>query len=164
MERSYLIQRLGSPKESCCNYFSFGGGQKNGGLTDEAVELLDPIFSFDYMGSSEFEWGAVPKALDTISKYSIAGNGTTGQIELLNPVYYICATNQKDHLTDLVTTLALEGDFNNNLKLREVTLFQEALNNPNESRAKGWLELDNGFMFFVNQEMYEKTADLFGLK
>lgn len=24
---------------------------------------LDSIFSFDYMGSSEFEWGAIPKAL-----------------------------------------------------------------------------------------------------
>lgn len=68
MERSYLIQRLKDPylgHEK--NPFSFGGGYKNGGLADEAIDLLKDIFSFDYMGAAEFEFGALPKALNRIA-------------------------------------------------------------------------------------------------
>ena len=27
----------------------------------------------------------------------------------------------------------------------------------------GWLELDNGFMFFIDEEMWEETIDLLGV-
>ena len=51
MDRSWLIQRLNKPREyegklkGLENAFSFGGGLVNGGLSKEAMELLN----FDYM-------------------------------------------------------------------------------------------------------------------
>lgn len=43
----YLVQRLKRQR--------FGGGKG-----------FDAIFALDYMGSSEFEWGAIPKALKSL--------------------------------------------------------------------------------------------------
>lgn len=67
MKNSYLIQRLRKPYGRD-NPFSFGGGLRNGGLSDEAMDILRGVFSFDYMGAAEFEFGAVPKALQGIAK------------------------------------------------------------------------------------------------
>ena len=58
--RPYLIQRLEKSK-NYVNPFSFGGGLVNGGLSKDAMSLLKPIFSFDYMGSAEFDFGVLPK-------------------------------------------------------------------------------------------------------
>lgn len=33
---------------------------------------FDRYFSLDYMGSSEFEWGAIPKALAEVRRYKVA--------------------------------------------------------------------------------------------
>lgn len=57
LKQTYLVQRLNRPTNGYDNPFSFGGGLKNGGLSEDAMKLLRPIFSFDYMGSAEFEFG-----------------------------------------------------------------------------------------------------------
>ncbi len=49
MSRSRLIQRLNKPT-GFTNPFAFGAGHPTGGLSDEAMKLLNSIFSFDYMG------------------------------------------------------------------------------------------------------------------
>ena len=62
MKRSYLIQRLLKPHDNVMlSAFAFGGGLVNGGFSKEAMNILKSVFSFDYMGSAEFEWGAVPE-------------------------------------------------------------------------------------------------------
>jgi hypothetical protein len=82
IERPYLIQRLQKPLRvpenanpllkamagGAAGPFSFGGSYVRGGLTEEANKALGEIFMFDYMGSSEFEWGAVPKALSGLAQ------------------------------------------------------------------------------------------------
>jgi hypothetical protein len=52
MEKPYLIQRMKARNQS------------------KADELpgIDSIFSMDYMGSSEFEWGALPESLKRVCK------------------------------------------------------------------------------------------------
>ena len=40
---------------------------RNGGLSSEAMDLIRGIWAFDYMGAAEFEFGAVPKALQKIA-------------------------------------------------------------------------------------------------
>ena len=82
MERSWLVQRLGKPYKRGLlggkdNPFSFGGGFKNGGLSDEAMDLIRGIWSFDYMGAAEYEFGAVPAALNTIAQAAVAKNLAT---------------------------------------------------------------------------------------
>lgn len=69
----YLVQRLRAPthgfEQEINEAFSFGDGYKNGRLGEKAMKLLCSIFSFDYMGAAEFEFGAVPEALRHIATY-----------------------------------------------------------------------------------------------
>lgn len=80
----WLIQRLEKPYVATGdvapiftdNPFSFGGGMVNGGFSKEAWAIVKKICGFDYMGSAEFEWGAVPKALGELLEHSVADNVT----------------------------------------------------------------------------------------
>jgi len=68
VNETHLIQRLTAPSlrdgVAIMNPFSFGGG--GGRLSPQALELLLPVFSFDYMGAAEYEFGAVPEALSMV--------------------------------------------------------------------------------------------------
>ena len=65
-ERTWLIQRLKSPVGDSA--FGLGGTFiKNGGFTEEAHELVRKVCHFDYMGSAEFEFGAVSQAFQRMA-------------------------------------------------------------------------------------------------
>jgi len=144
-----LIQRLCAPK-NFDNPFSFGGGYVNGGLSEEAMNLLRPIFSFDYMGSAEFEWGALPKAFEKIANSEL----TSGKFK---NVFYIC---QKDFvgIVEKIIIGLLEDEYKMNLK--EFCGLKNSLEQENP-KIRGWIELDEDFMFFVDEEMFNKTLSLF---
>jgi hypothetical protein len=168
LKSTYLVQRLNKPfnpnnqMAALANAFSFGGGLKNGGLSEDAMKLLSPVFSFDYMGSSEFEWGAIPKCLQSlaknIEKYS------AHEIELNKvPVYVICQTDMQKEIDKRIKELA---ECKHHLK--EWSNFDTALglskwSKKEDCRQIGWLELDNEFMFFTDKTAFEKTAEIFGL-
>lgn len=179
MEGSYLIQRLKKPYGRV-NPFSFGGGLRNGGLSDEAMNLLTGIFSFDYMGAAEFEFGAVPKALQKMAKNADQYLVTTLSFPLKEvakswrdkstkppvgdaTIYVICRKEDVQEVHDRIKQFAAEN-YNKNLK--ESTRLQEALRPLEDwdTEVRGWLELDNGFFFFTDKEMCEKTAELFGIE
>jgi hypothetical protein len=158
MRRTYLIQRLKKPTKKI-NVFSFGGGLKNGGLSDNAMELLSGILSFDYMGASEFEWGAVPNALHFLGEQAIKENLINGE---LSGVFYLCPSQYEDKVKETILAL-LEDEYK--LRLKEGCYLKKSIEDPNGRAAcKGWIELDNGFMFFVDKEMFESVAKLFGLE
>ncbi len=81
MKRTKLIQRLRAPSEKSGvfkdkdNPFAFGGGYKNGGLDEQAMALIRPLFDFDYMGAAEFEFGALPKAINKMIEYQKSDGG-----------------------------------------------------------------------------------------
>lgn len=54
------------------NPFAFGAG--GGRLTAEAMKILAPIFSFEYMGAAEYEFGAVPAGLNKIYQHASTKN------------------------------------------------------------------------------------------
>ena len=89
LRSTYLVQRLKKPyKGNADNPFNFGGGLLRGGMNEEAYRALNQIFTFDYMGSAEFEFGAVPKAIDVIAEGFAKGDGVTGKIEIEGvPIY-----------------------------------------------------------------------------
>ena len=167
MKRTYLIQRLCKPIGRP-SLFSFGGGLKNGGLSDEAMSQLKGIFSFDYMGAAEFEWGAVPAALTFIAeqaqkrmsfvpmKFCMTSGEHSG-------VYYICPKPYEAYVKTIITTL-LEDE--SSLRLKEYCGLAERVKDPQGYKKEnvGWLELNNGFFFFTDSEMFENTKKLFGIK
>ena len=189
MDQSYLIQRLqkpfkptGSKLDGLVNAFSFGGGLRNGGLSDKAMELIKDIWRFDYMGSSEFEWGAVPEALSKIAKN--VGDYVAAEIQVdaqesklaaarhkakkqsqqtgKATIYILCPLDWVDEVTKRISGWAIAEPYG---ETKEGIYLQRAIF-PDSEFAKeyaGWLELDNGFFFFTDKEMYEKTRQLFGI-
>lgn len=157
---TYLVQRLNAPHPGCNGIFSFGGGLKNGGLSEDAMKLLRPIFSFDYMGSAEFEFGAIPKCFHSIA-VNIKQYSTHETVINKMPVYIICKTDEIEAIDKRINELAKDE-----VRCKERTAFNQALglskySKKEDCRTFGWLELDNEFMFFVNKDMAQKTAQLF---
>ena len=156
MRCTRLIQRLENPIGRA-SPFSFGGGLKNGGLSKEAMDVLGDIFNFDYMGSSEFEWGAVPAALNFIAEQSSLKTIVSGETQ---GVFYICPQSYE---TGVIAVIKALLDDEHSLHLKGWCGLSDRVNHPDEYNQDkvGWLELDNGFFFFVDKDMFEKTKALF---
>lgn len=178
LKKSYLVQRLRKPRGGKFeNVFSFGGGLKNGGLSEEAMELLTGAFSFDYMGASEYEWGAVPEALSTManakltaSSFDIDLSGVPGgwrddrpPLEGTATIYVLCPADVERDVKDRIYVWSRTDRPDD---LRDHPQLNSTLRPFKEwdGDVVGWLELDNGFMFFTDREMWEATCTLFGVE
>lgn len=176
---SYLVQRLLPPIGARSNPFSFGGGLRNGGLSEEAMELIKDAFSFDYMGRAEFEFGAVPQALHSLAGRAEQERLTAFSFEVLlskvmpawgevsppkprakAPVYVICEVGYEDAVKEFIRLTAAAQ-----ARLNEPSLLGAVLRpGKHLSRVRGWLELDNGFFFFTDETMWRNTATIFGIE
>lgn len=156
MRSTRRIQRLKQPSGRT-NPFSFGGGLVNGGFSDVGMDILSKVFSFDYMGSAEFEFGALPAALLFLLKQGedqqlVAGKH--GQVFYISPIVY--ENEVKKRLDQLIAN-------ERELYLCEWCGLANSLNQPIDAyKTVGWIELDNGFMFFVDEQMFNKAKNLFG--
>jgi len=172
MQRSWLVQRLRAPfkgkadtplgKIVEANPYAFGGGMRNGGLQDEAMDLIAPLCQFDYMGSAEFEYGDVPRAFEKITKYKSAKTLSTDSVINFKTrkVYIICNADDSDEVKKRIKIWARKS-YGEDLK--EATRLKAALTDEKfGGETKGWLELNNGFMFFVDYEMFTGFSKLFG--
>jgi hypothetical protein len=120
---TYLIQSLNKPRNAkgpfAVNPFAFGGG--GSGLNKEAAEQLEDIWSPEYMGAAEYEFGIFAKTLKQIYEFRKADqliatvvpiDGKTaeksgswyskGQAKAPTSVFVIC---RKDHFEDVVRTI-----------------------------------------------------------
>lgn len=176
MKQTWLVQRLKKPYDTesklsqVAEAFSFGGGLVNGGLTKEAMQLLRPLFSFDYMGSAEFEFGAVPKSLSHIVQnrnnyqqvifeidYETKDWKTRKELKGTREVLVICNVNQIEEIEKRLKTFA-KNTFNHT---KEMINFDRSLADCQyDIDTIGWLELDNHFLFFKNIETGNKVAEL----
>lgn len=199
MQRTRLIQRLTAPVNSIPGkikpHHVFGGG--NLGLTQEAWELLDPIFTIDYMGAAEYEFGTIPQVLNDLirdheqliafsfiikAKYIKADFSremayrTQRRKELADAkargekakrakpvhaendavIYVLCRKQHKDEVEQVIRELAKDKVYT-----KESSLFLDALGKSLMKDLGGWLELDNGFFFFIDEQMWKGTCDLF---
>ena len=186
MESSWLIQRLEKPWErqeghplfGKDNPFAFGGGLRNGGLSDEAMGLLREVWRFDYMGAAEFEFGAVPEALTRLakSKTLTAFSFTVPLAEVpanwrdkskTKPsgeatIYVLCPAEFAEEVEERINGWAR----NERVDLKEGLHLTAALRPVEkwDSDTCGWLELDNGFLFFLDRQMWERACTLFGVE
>jgi hypothetical protein len=175
LKSSYLIQRLQKPVimkvagKIVDNPFSFGGGLINGGISKEGMNLLRGIFSFDYMGSAEFEFGAVPAALSFLVEQRAKENIVASAIDFIHGeqiVYYVCPKPYEEEVKKRIGQLRR---MDKEICLKEHCGLKEYFNEKDERRSQyakknvGWLEIDNGFAFFVDKEMFDKFCTLLGI-
>ena len=157
-------------------------------VAEEDVFKLCSIVDFDYMGNyggnSNFEWGEVPRALELIADYVGDNAHVTGTIAFNHPllyrrkagtdVYYLCHREDERYAKATILNLAEEGpkrlwQLAEELpepNLKEPCFLREVLQGNTDhkqfkNRLKGWLELDNGFFFSVDPDMYKKTVQWF---
>lgn len=187
IQTPYLIQRLKRPfkqtddekgklMQSLQSAFSFGGGLKNGGLTDEAMKLLRDIWRYDYMGSSEFEWGAVPKSLQQVTELRKQNKLVKFDIQVsakvrdfhsdkyltgTKTVYVVCHVDFKDEIEKYINQLAGNG---RGLHTKEcVNLDSNICGMEYHQDTVGWHDIDNHYLFFTDNEMFDNFCKLFGL-
>lgn len=189
----YLIQRLkkqyikeGESKFSQ-NSFSFGGGYKNGGFSNEAIEHLSKIWRYDYMGAAEFEFGGVPKSLEeileNINRYTkgnfvVSAQGYTKEsflnkdkgekIENKKTVFYVCNKNYEKSVKEWIKKFAKNESWNssgtNKYRTKEpVYLNSNILNREFQKENVGWHDITNHFLFFTDEEMFNNFCDLIGI-
>lgn len=182
MENSHYIQRLERPvpKEhrdnplvKLGNAFSFGGGLKNGGIPEEGMKIIRDAFQFDYMGAAEYEWGEVPKALARIFEnrenyidFSFTCRFKSWKREGKSTVYVIAKPEWKDEIKKRIRRYAIGRAVKSNgfpVKVKGGVLLESAMAGDSE-RIKGWLELDNGYFFFIDEEMFNKTKEIFKIR
>ena len=187
--RSYLVQRLKKPfkqKEGMSifmdNPFSFGGGLINGGISKEAMSKLNEIWRYDYMGSAEFEFGALPESLDhivkNISEYVAGKMEVTGKYNVYDysiginnkkeikkeaTVYYICEKKDVNDVCEYIERFA--DDVKHNYQTKEnVGLSQNICKREYYEDNVGWHDIDNHYLFFTDETMFKSFCGLLGLQ
>lgn len=182
MRRSWLVQRLNPPRGHD-NPFSFGGGLRNGGLSANAMDLLRGVWSFDYMGAAEFEFGAVPEALSKIAETKsrhlgthsltlrvpddVAGPWMGEEGEVAPHERTVFVLGRKDWHAEIERRIRgwAARDDDPDFHTKESPHLHSALRPGRYTPdVQGWLELNNGFLFFIDEEMFLKAASLFGAR
>lgn len=152
-------------------------------MTKEARQVLQAAFEFDYMGSAEFEFGAVPEALEKI--YDKREAFVVGEVEIptskikidewekkhysltkdkKKTIYIWACPEHLDYVKELVVSLAT-NERSNRLKERSMLRYQFLEEKDGyKDNLGGWLELDNGFFFFTDEKMFRNTLTVFGVE
>jgi len=178
--KSIDIQRLTKPRlrdgKPVANPFSFGGGYANGGLSDEAMEVLGPLCQFDYMGASEFEHGALPLALQAMAQNKklttfstevrVPKNKNAFKHEAEGPcvdtVYVLCPEDWRDEVTERIEGFAKKEDMR---KTRCAVQLERSIRirakGTTEPGALGWIEINNGYAFFIDEAMWKGFCEIF---
>ena len=76
----YLVQRLQEPQGGH-GMFPFGGGG-NGGFSVDAMKLLASVFTFDYMGAAEYEFGAAQQTVQALQYGLVSGLFKVGHVKI----------------------------------------------------------------------------------
>lgn len=112
---------------------------------------IDSILSFDYMGSSEFEWGALPESLGNIRSE-------------LNEYIYLdvliqdktitvfCKDSQKNDIKTYLTELAEKK-----MRLKNFSAFDSYIKNDGYFKNKFdfWWDIENDLMFWKKNNEFE---------
>ncbi len=159
MNKTYLVQRLEKPRHYL-NPCSFYAWLDKEGRSKKVSQIVKHIWRFDCMRASEFKLGIIPRALEHIAKYSQEGRAVTGQLQLGKKVLYLCENNMKDGVEDTIGKIAKGRQ-----SLLEPALLKESIEGKGYVRTyRGWLELDNGYMFFIDEGMFHNSIRLFGIR
>ncbi len=107
---------------------------------------LDRLLNFDYMGSAEFEWGALPKALErmrsSLGSYRMYDYAFKNSPDKLVTVY--CRSGQEDIINGYIEELS-----ENKIRLKERCDLSYYIKGDNHYRNNDfWWDIENDFMFW----------------
>lgn len=112
---------------------------------------VDSIVHFDYMGSSEFEWGALPESLGNIRE--AINDYTYLDVPIKDKVITVfCKDSQKSDVKQYLTELS-----ENKWSLQEYSDFDSYIN-PSQyikSRTDFWWDILNHIMFWRKNNEFE---------
>lgn len=132
----YLVQRLrweGKPTLSL-----FAGTDRG---TSDPVKVGD-YFSFDYMGSSEFEYGSIPAA-KRILIAALAAEGWTDPVEVKSGEHTCWYVGPKAHLA-MAQTFFNEELASDYTGMKERSNLREGYLTPGKYTPTGWWCVDSG--------------------
>jgi len=112
---------------------------------------IDSIVDFDYMGSSEFEWGALPESLTNIR--SQINEYTYLDCPIKDKVITVfCKNSQK-----VDVKVYLEQLSENKMQLKEYSAFDSYINDEAGFRNKSdfWWDIENHLMFWKKNPGFE---------
>lgn len=180
MNRTWLIQRLTVPhpdERTTAPTNTYRDAMRAGGEAPAwAAVMRRGVFGLDYMGSAEFEFGAIAKALRAMAE--AAGDFTTHTVTIPRAeiavqrrsrrgaprdgtAYLLARPGHMEHAEEIVRAAAR----NERLDMKESTRLADAFNpeRADEARIGGWLELDNLFWFFTDKAMFDGVCALYGI-
>jgi len=119
---------------------------------------IDSIINLDYMGASEFEWGAIPDSLKAIRtaipEYTYMDIPMYGKV-----VTVFCNAKVKSEVPDMLERLAsgeirceCYTEFDNLLRPSEI---QKKWQAKRPLRTNFWWDLDNHIMFWIKDNEFE---------
>lgn len=163
-EKTWLVQRLTRPWEK---KFPEKGFEldKEGKFTEDSIDRRQGVCGYDYMGSAEFEFGTIPAAVrgfyqgrDSLATYELpveakdirVGFNTRKLVAKDTTFYVICRKGDEEEVTKRIRTILVDT-----MPLKERPHVYDIFDHENLSRVWGWFELNNGFYFFADKEMFE---------
>lgn len=161
----------------------FGGGMMQ--MSKALWDALDEVCTVHYMGAAEYEFGILPTRLGLIldnNKNMKPGHMILGPHDFPDnykrrrrsegeelptkrhrAVFYLCDEKLEEETRKRIKELA-SGKLGADIKMG--CRFPEALDPLNEYDREflGWLDLNNGFMFFVDEDMWRGFQVMLGIK
>lgn len=121
---------------------------------NEEKKGIDSLLSFDYMGSSEFEWGALPSSLkrvrENLSNYVQFQYSLTKHPTKIITVF--CKKEQQDFIGDILEKLAI-----NKISLQEFSAFDKYIKDDGYFKDKFdfcW-DIDQDWFFWKSNPEFD---------
>ncbi len=165
LNNTWLVQRLNMPLKDS-NFINPFNPSINS-IPEKALKLLQTLFTIDYMGAAEFEFGAIPKSLSIILSNEFNFIPFRVTLEDKYTCYVYCKEEVKDEVVERVKELFKK---NSSIRLKEYSNFRESYIKPvyqnthYQAKTIGWLELDNNFFIFKTKELMNAWLKLIGKK
>jgi hypothetical protein len=116
---------------------------------------IDALLRFDYMGSSEFEWGALPEALKRTrenKKEYIQFEFTLENFKD-KPIMILCKEFDKEELPKILEQLAKAE-----LRLKEYCDLDDYLKGNKDYRTSDfWWDIENDYFFWRSNEEFNNN-------
>lgn len=117
---------------------------------------FDGAFGCEYMGSAEFEWGAIPESLTRIRQAKKIGihTGRVTRRETTVPVFVVGDVKRIDQAPDALTAWMV-ADYPRG---KEMTYFPEAVEGTRkdyQNRTHAWWSLDDDVMWALDSDTAE---------